>query len=42
MYQDAVFPSFTDSTVVLATPARSPPENTPGSEVDIVFTSTSG
>ena len=42
MCHDAVFPSLTDSTVVCATPARSPPQKTPGTEVAIVFSSTSG
>ena len=36
MYQAAVFPSLTDSTVVLATPAKSPPQKTPGALVSIV------
>lgn len=42
MYQEACFPSFTDSTVVLATPTISPPANTHGSLVCIVSGSTSG
>lgn len=42
MYQDAVFPSLTDSTVVCDTPARSPPQKTPDTDVVIVFPSTSG
>lgn len=42
MNQDAVFPSFTDSTVVLEIPAISPPQKIPGSEVAIVSAFTSG
>lgn len=42
IYQDACFPSFTDSTVVLARPTISPPANTHGSLVCIVSGSTSG
>ena len=42
MYHAACFPSLTDSTVVLATPARSPPTNTFGSEDTMVSGSTSG
>ena len=42
MAQAACLPSLTDSTVVLANPARSPPQNTPGSLVDMVSGSTSG
>lgn len=42
MYQAAVFPSLTDSTVVSLVPAISPPANTPCSLVAIVFSSTSG
>ena len=41
MCQDAVFPSLTDSTVVLATPAKSPPQNTPGTLVSMVSLLTS-
>lgn len=37
-----VFPSFTDSTVVFATPAKSPPQNTCGSFVCWVVKFTSG
>lgn len=42
MYQAACFPSFTDSTVVLATPATSPPQNTSASLVAMVSSLTSG
>lgn len=42
MYQEACFPSFTDSTVVLARPPTSPPAKTQGSLVCIVSRSTSG
>lgn len=42
MYHEACFPSFTDSTVVLDTPTRSPPANTHGSLVCIVSGSISG
>lgn len=42
MYQAAVFPSFTDSTVVSATPAKSPPHHTDEHEVCIVLKSTMG
>lgn len=42
MYQDACFPSFTDSTVVFAKPPISPPANTPGSLVCIVSELISG
>lgn len=42
MYQEACFPSFTDSTVVLAIPTTSPPANTQGSLVCMVSGSTSG
>lgn len=39
---EACFPSFTDSTVVFAKPAISPPANTQGSLVCMVFVFTSG
>jgi len=42
MCQDACLPSLTLSTVVCATPAMSPPQNTHGSLVTIVSVSTSG
>lgn len=42
MYQEACFPSFTDSTVVLARPPTSPPAKTQGSLVCMVSGSTSG
>lgn len=42
MFQAAVFPSFTDSTVVSETPAISPPQKTPGSELAMVLVSTTG
>ena len=42
MNHEACFPSFTDSTVVLATPAKSPPHHTLGSDVAMVSESTSG
>lgn len=42
MNQEACFPSFTDSTVVLAKPTISPPANTHGSLVCIVSGFTSG
>lgn len=41
-YQAAVLPSFTDSTVVSATPATSPPQNTHSKLDCIVRVSTSG
>ena len=40
--QAACLPSLTDSTVVVATPPRSPPQNTPGSLVAMLSGSTSG
>lgn len=42
MNQEACFPSFTDSTVVLVSPLMSPPAKTPGSLVCMVSPSTSG
>ena len=42
MNQDACFPSLTLSTVVLATPATSPPHQTFGSDVAMVSGSTTG
>jgi len=42
MYHAAVFPSFTDSTVVLAVPATSPPKKTQDSLQPPVFGSTLG
>lgn len=42
MYHEAVFPSLTDSTVVCATPAISPPQNIHGSLHCIVSLFTSG
>eukprot|EP01137_Pigoraptor_chileana_P009089 Opistho-2@56828 len=42
MCQAACLPSLTDSTVVCACPARSPPQNTHGSLVRIVSLSTTG
>lgn len=42
IYQAAVFPSLTDSTVVSATPATSPPHQTKGCEDFIVLRSTTG
>jgi len=42
MYHAACFPSLTDSTVVVAFPPKSPPQNTLGSLVHIVSESTSG
>lgn len=42
MYQAAVLPSLTDSTVVSATPAKSPPHQTAECEVRMVFVSTTG
>ena len=42
MAQAACLPSLTDSTVVVATPPRSPPQNTPGSLVAMLSGSTSG
>ena len=42
MNQDAVLPSFTDSTGVSATPPISPPQNMPSAVEAIVFGSTSG
>uniref|UniRef100_A0A1A9Z8N0 Uncharacterized protein n=1 Tax=Glossina pallidipes TaxID=7398 RepID=A0A1A9Z8N0_GLOPL len=37
MFQAATLPSLTDSTVVSAVPAKSPPQNTPGTNVCKVF-----
>ncbi len=42
MCQEACLPSLTDSTVVLAKPAMSPPANTQGSLVCVVSLFTSG
>ncbi|CAG0921160.1 unnamed protein product [Notodromas monacha] len=42
MCHAATLPSLTDSTVVSATPATSPPQNTPGSDVDMLVWSTTG
>lgn len=42
MYQAAILPSLTDSTVVSATPAKSPPHQTAECDVRIVFVSTTG
>ena len=42
MYHDACLPSLTDSTVVCATPAMSPPQKTQGSLHCVVSGSTSG
>ena len=42
MLHAAVFPSLTDSTVVWATPAKSPPQNSHGTSVCIVAGSTRG
>ena len=42
MNHEACLPSLTDSTVVLATPARSPPHQILCSEVAMVSGSTSG
>ena len=39
---EACLPSFVASTLVWATPAKSPPQNTPGSDVSIVDVLTSG